>query len=97
MKAVWGNEKVEARPQTPYLLVSSPIVVAELRYLLSERVARRAAPLERRNQLNDPLAERLISVRRWERHRPSSVLDTGRPTPIGPREKERLHGCVISR
>lgn len=40
----WGIANVEARLQTTYLLVSSPMVVAGLLYLLSDRVARRATP-----------------------------------------------------
>jgi hypothetical protein len=40
----WGIASVEARLQTAYLLVSSPMVVAGLLYLLSDRVARRATP-----------------------------------------------------
>lgn len=40
----WGIANAEAHLQTAYMLVSSPMVVTGLLFLLSDRAARRATP-----------------------------------------------------
>jgi hypothetical protein len=53
----WGIANVEARLQTAYLLVSSPMVVTGLLYLLSDRVARRATPPRTEESGGRPLSQ----------------------------------------